>query len=337
MKLGQYKIGKETFIIAEIGSNHNGNYNTAKKLVNEAISCNVDAVKFQVYNTDKKIIKTLPALPHVRKLYKTQYERFKSLELKKWQYFELAGIARKAGLEFFASVCDSDSIEMIKEIVNFYKIPSGEITNIPLLRAVRKENKPVIVSVGASNTAEINMVLRQIPRRNLVLLHCVASYPTPYEQANLKTIPYLIKKYKIPIGYSDHTIGSSACLAAVALGAVVIEKHFTLDKNQPFGDHRLSAEPDEMRGLVKEIRTLENMLGREGKIIATSEENMRRVWRRGLYSDVKIEKHAILNQNMIIPLRPLKGIPAERIDSVIGRRVKRTIRCRQPIYEKDLI
>lgn len=336
MKIGDFDTKKRTFIIAEIGSNHNGDFSLAKAMVRKAAECGVDAVKFQVYNAENLVSRTAPLLSHVKGVHKTQYERFRSLEFSKEQYFELAALAKDSGVFFLASVFDEDIADMLDKIMPAYKIASGDLTNAELISHIAKKNKPIILSTGMATVGEIKKSIALIPKSRLILLHCVSAYPTPMEAANLRAIPFLKKRFKSEIGYSDHTQGILACIAAVALGAVVIEKHFTFDKNIPLGDHKLSLEPDELKQMVGYIRQLEPALGDYGKTPLESEKNISKHLRRSLYAKEDIHKNARISKENIIALRPEDGISAAHIDLIIGKTAKRDILKGQPLKEEYL-
>lgn len=335
MKINDFEIGKKAFVIAEIGSNHNGDFETAKKLIERAAECKVDAVKFQTYRAKKLIIKGAETLAHVSGEHKTQFERLESLEFALEEWTELSEIAKKRGLIFLSTPFDRESADFLDTLVPAFKISSGDLTNLPLIRHVIKKRKPIILSTGLSNTDEIEKIINEVPKENLILLHCVASYPTPLEELNLNSIPFLKEKFEVPVGYSDHSIGTLACKIAVALGACIVEKHFTLDKNQEIGDHKLSADPEDMKELIKEIEMnndldkievekdlLEKILGNYEKRPAPSEFSMIEKMRRSLYAAQDIKAGTVLEGNMLIPLRPAKGISPMEIDSVVGKKVK---------------
>lgn len=318
MKIGNFESKGKIFILAEIGSNHNGDFNLAKMLVEEAANSGADGVKFQTFNPDTIVHKDLPIFPSARGIYKTQHERLSALKLEYEQFKKLKKLANKLGVLFLSTPFDEDSTDFLDEIVPFYKVSSGDIANIPLLKHIAGKRKPVILSTGMANEKEIEKAMDIFPKENIILLHCVALYPTPIEKANLLSIPYLREKYNIPVGYSDHTIGLAACKIAAALGAILIEKHFTLDKNQPIGDHKISMDPADLADLVKEVRNIEKALGVYGKPIE-SEKEAAKIMRRSLYARTYIPKGATVSSNMIVALRPASGLLPEELENLVGK------------------
>jgi len=336
MRIGDVEIGTRVFVVAEVGSNHNGDFAVARELVRAAAQAGADAVKFQVYRGDRLVQKDQATLSHVRGLHRTQRERFQRLEFIQAQWEELAGVARDAGIVFFASVFDEESADRMDPLMPAFKIASGDLTNLPLLRHVAKKGKPVILSTGMATVEEIAEAIEVLPQDRLVLLHCVSSYPTPLEEANLRAIPFLRERFAVPAGYSDHTTGITACLAAVALGAVALEKHFTFDKSQLLGDHRLSADPNDLARLVSGVREIERALGRPEKVPGETERRMREAMRRSLYTRRALPAGALLEAEDVICLRPAGGLPPSALDRVIGRRVRRPLAAEELLREEDL-
>jgi N,N'-diacetyllegionaminate synthase len=330
VKIGQIDISKEVLIIAEVGSNHNGDFETAKQLVCEAAQAGVHAVKFQTYKAENLIRKDVPVLTHVTGKHKFQYERFKSLEFSETQYEGLYSLAQGLKLMFISTPFDEQSADMLNQWVPVFKISSGDLTNLPLLRHVASKKKIVLLSTGMGDDEEIALALRQFEQEQTVLLHCVSLYPTPYEKANLFSIPYLRNKFNVPVGYSDHTIGGIACLGAVALGAQVIEKHFTMNKDQLIGDHKLSLEPGDLKELAVDVKNLSRALGLYSKPVA-SESEMKGKMRRSLVAKNGIKAGTILTPDMVIALRPEDGIPASKFDQVIGKKAKNNIKSGQAL------
>ena len=326
MRIGPVEIGERTFVVAEIGGNHGGDPELAARMIVEAAEAGADAVKFQTYRAELLVHKGEEPLPHVRARYRTQQERFRSLELKEEDYRRLASLARSHGVVFFSTPFDEGSADFLDEMVPAFKIASGDLTNLALIRHVAKKGKPVIMSTGMATVDEIRLAAREVPEARLVLLHCVSAYPAPMEEANLRAIPFLKTAFPgVLIGYSDHTIGTLACLGAVALGAVVIEKHFTTDKGEPIGDHKLSADFEDLKGLVRDIRALEAALGTPSKEVGASESRLRPAMRRGLAAARDLPTGTRIEPQMLVPLRPLRGIPAEQIDQVVGKALRRDV------------
>ncbi|MFC1576140.1 N-acetylneuraminate synthase family protein, partial [Candidatus Omnitrophota bacterium] len=282
MKIGNFNIGKRTFIIAEIGGNHGGSLLKAKELASLAKASGADAVKFQTYDAEKYIEKSFPSMALGKGPHKTQQERFKSLQFDPKEWDSLIEHCRNLSIMFFSTPADADSADFLDKYVLTYKIQSGDVTNIPLIRHIVKKGKPIIMSTGMATEAELEKAVREIPKDKLVLLHCVSIYPTPPDKVSLLSIPYLKKRFNVPVGYSDHTMNSRACLSAVALGAAVIERHFTDNRDQQLGDHKFSADPAGFKEMVDGIREIEKM--REGfdARLSESELKMRNFMRRGL-------------------------------------------------------
>lgn len=325
MRIGKVEIGRRIFIIAEVGSNHNGDFAIARQLVVEAARAGADAVKFQVYRAEKLVSRDLPVMSHVQGQHRTQRERFKSLEFSASQWAELAAVADSTGILFFASVFDEDSADLIDPFVPVFKIASGDLTHLPLLRHVAKKGKPVILSTGMATEDEIAEALDMLASEQVILLHCVSRYPTPPEEANLRSIEFMRDRFRIPVGYSDHMIGNIACVAAAAMGASVIEKHFTLDNTLPFGDHRLSATPGELATLVDSIRQVEAVRGEYKKDPGEAERRMKVPMRRSLHARTEIPKGTVLAAEHVIALRPGTDLAPKNVDRLIGRRARRTI------------
>jgi sialic acid synthase SpsE len=338
VKIGPHEIGTgRAFITAEIGSNHNGSFDTALALVRAAAAAGADAVKFQTYHAEQLIDPTVPTMAHVRGVHKTQFERFKSLQFTPDQWATIASTAAGLGLVFFSTPFDPDAADLLDPLVPAFKIASADLTNVSLIRHVARKGKPVIVSTGMGTVDDIRAAAALVPAGQLVLLHCVSAYPTPMEAANLRAIPYLASEFPgTPVGYSDHTLGTLACLGAVALGAAFVEKHFTNDKAQAIGDHKLSADYDEFGRLVRDIRALEEALGTPGKDVEVCETPMLTVMRRGLAAARPIEAGTVLTADLLLPIRPLRGVPAYRFDDLVGKRVKRALQAAEFIEYEDV-
>ena len=335
MQIGRVDLSSRVCVIAEIGGNHDGDFGAARELVAAAAGAGADAVKFQVYRGERLVQKDAPTMPHVRHLHRTQRERFKSLEFTEAQWHQLAADATQAGIDFLASVFDPASADALSDLVPAYKIASGDLTNLPLLRHVAASEKPIILSTGMASLDEIERALAAVGRTNVVLLHCVSIYPTPPAQANLRAILRLRECFGVPVGYSDHTRGSTACLAAAALGAVVIEKHFTLDTSKSYGDHRLSADPGEMARIVAATREIEQELGSGDKVPSAAEAEMRVAMRRGLYTSRDVAAGVTLSPDDVVCLRPATGLTPAALHRIIGRKTKRALAAEEPLREED--
>lgn len=328
---------KKIIIIAEAGVNHNGDLNLAKKLVQEAAYAGADYVKFQSFDTEDIVTKDAKQASYQEKNTKTkqsQYDMLKKLELDKKAHIELIKECEKCGINFLSTAFDLKNIELLNELgLEIFKIPSGEITNLPYLKAIARLNKKVFMSTGMSNLAQIQEALDILckygtKRKNITLLHCNTQYPTPFEDANLKAMLTLKDAFKLDVGYSDHTQGISVALGAAALGALVIEKHFTLDKSMQGPDHKASLEPCELRAMIKGIREIEMALGDGIKRISKSEKENAKIARKSLVALKDIKKGEILSEENLGTKRPANGISAIRYDEYIGKKALKN-------YKKD--
>lgn len=255
INIGTRKVGKgqPAFIIAEAGINHGGDVEIAKKMIEEAAKCGADAIKFQTYITEKRVSKGDPL-----------YTVFKKCELKEKEYKELSSVAKRNKIIFYSTPFDKESVDLLAALpVLVFKVASFYLVNLGLLEHMATKGLPIIASTGMANTDEISRAVRIFEKHGVdyVLLHCVSAYPTKEEDVNLSVITSLRDRFKCVVGYSDHTLGTKVPVYSVALGASVLEKHFTLDKNQEGPDHKLSADPDEFKKMVSKIRELEKILG----------------------------------------------------------------------------
>jgi N,N'-diacetyllegionaminate synthase len=321
------------FITAEAGVNHNGDIGLAKELVDVAKDAGADAVKFQAFKAENVVIKKAEKARYQKEATgseESQYEMIKKLELTGEDFKELADYANKKGIMFLASPFGKKSVDMLDEIgVPAFKVASGEITNFPLLKYVAKKGKPVILSTGMATLGEIEEALRVIRNQgthDVVLLHCVTSYPAKVEDVNLRAIQTLKCAFKLPVGFSDHTLGITVPIAAVALGAVLIEKHFTLDRNLLGPDHRASLEPDELKRMVRAIREVEKALGDGVKKPTEDEKRIKKVVRRSIVAKVEIPKETVITEDMLDLKRPGTGIEPKHLNKVIGKIAKRDIK-----------
>jgi N-acetylneuraminate synthase len=345
LRIGQKRIGEgyPCYIIAEAGVNHNGDIRLAKRLITAAVKSGADAVKFQTYSTDAIVTKAAGKAAYQKKTSgaaETQYDMLKRLELSREAFRILSDYAKKKEIEFLSSPFDGQSADLLESIgINAYKIPSGEITNIPLLEQIGSYKKPVILSTGMADINEIREGLRAVRRggaRDIVLLHCVTGYPVPLKFANLKMIQTLMKVFKVPVGFSDHTQGIIASILARALGACVIEKHFTLDRSLPGPDHRASLEPSELSELVEQIRIAEAALGNGEKIIARDEAKIKQVARKSLVAKVSISKGTKISPDMIDLKRPGNGIPVKYLSRIIGKKTKVAVK-EDAVFQWDML
>ena len=319
-------------IVAEIGNNHEGRIDVALELIRMARSAGVDAVKFQTHRTEL----------FVRRSDAVRFERLKRWELTAEDWQRLARTAREHGLRFIATPLDLESARMLTPLVDAFKIASGDITFAPLVRAVAAAGKPVILSSGASDLTEIRgavEVVEQTPGFGgaVAVLHCVSCYPAPDDQASLGAIPSLARELGRPIGYSDHTLGIDAVVGAVALGACIVEKHFTLDKHfSEFRDHQLSADPPELGELVVRVRRLESMIGGRAKAVQACEESMRRPIRRSIVARVDLPAGHVVRAEDLAWMRPADGLAPGREVLVVGRPLKRAVASGDPILAESV-
>lgn len=337
MKIADFEIGRsKTFIIAEIGGNHEGSFEKAEEMVRLAAQAGADAVKFQILQAGR-IVHARSSKPAYSGItHQKQWERFKKIEFTKDQYRHLKKTAEANGALFFASVFDAEVLETMDDLLPAYKVASGDLTYYSLLRLIRKKKKPVLLSTGASTMQEIQEAVQWLGKKDLALLHCVCAYPAPYEDMNLKVIPALQKKFKLPVGFSDHSFGIECVLGAVALGACIIEKHFTTDKSIPVGDHRLSVNPHELQLMVDSIRHLEQALGKKQRPVFPAEMRARDLVRRSLYAIEDIKAGQKVTAKNIRALRPLEGMGAEKEPWLIGKPLRHDVSAGAPLFEKDI-
>ena len=332
MKFNNIDTSKKVFIVAEVGNNHEGNFELAKKLVLTAAECGVDAVKFQTFLPDHFI-----STANIERL-----SRLRSFQLSYAQFEILCRLANDNGIEFFSTPLDIPSANFLNKIQPIFKIASGDNNFIHLLKTVMAFDKPVIVSTGLASLKDIEGIYdlfeSQSKTHLLSLLHCVSSYPTPLEQANLLAIKTMSSRFPVSsIGYSDHVAGVQAAIYSVAVGARIVEKHFTLDKMQSsFRDHELSADPPEMRILVQEIRKLESMLGDGSKVLQPCESAMKVDGRRSIAAARDLFIGESISAEDLICLRPGSGFSPGLEEIFLGRVVLRNVSRGQILTEDDL-
>ena len=327
----------KVFIIAEAGVNHNGSLDMAYRLVDVAKETGADAIKFQTFKAEKVVSSKTPKAEYQKKATssdESQLEMIKKLELSFEDFVKLKKYCDKKGIMFLSTPFDHQSIDFLYNLIDIYKIPSGEIINYPYLKHIAAKNKPLIMSTGMANLGEIEEAISIISAVNseakISLLHCTTNYPTSYEEVNLKAMQTLAAAFKLPVGYSDHTLGIEVPIAAVALGARIIEKHFTLDKNLPGPDHKASLEPGEIKEMVKAIRNIEMALGDGIKKPNKSEIEIMKVARRSLIATRDIRVGEIIKESDIIIKRPGTGIPPKFKEIVIGMKIINDIRQDEP-------
>lgn len=322
----------KTFIIAEAGVNHNGSIELAKKLIDIALEAGADAVKFQTFKTENVVSGCAPKAEYQQKTTskdETQFEMIKKLELSFSDFNELKAYCDNKGIIFLSTPFDLDSARFLKEIgLEIFKIPSGEITNYLLLREIGSYRKKVILSTGMADLGEIEDALDVLiesgtKREDITVLHCNTEYPTPFEDVNLKAMLTIKYAFKIEVGYSDHTLGIEIPIAAVGLGARVIEKHFTIDRNLPGPDHKASLEPHELKQMVQAIRNIEKALGDGIKKPSKSELKNLQIARKSIVAKRNIKKGEIFTEENLTIKRPGNGISPMRWNEIIGRKAKK--------------
>lgn len=317
----------KVIIIAEAGVNHNGDLEIAKKLIDTAAIAGANYVKFQTFRPENIVSRYAKKAAYQKETTdntESQLEMLKKLELKKEYHPVLIEYAKRKGIQFLSTPFDLDSIDFLAALdLPLFKIPSGDITNLPYLEKIGKLQKPVILSTGMSTLAEVEKavgVLRKSGCSEISVLHCNTEYPTPYEDVNLKAMITLRDKLSIPVGYSDHTPGIEVPIAAVAMGAEIIEKHFTLDRNMEGPDQKASLEPDELKAMVRAIRNIEKALGSPEKTVSDSELKNITIARKSIVAKEKISKGDIFTIDNITVKRPGNGISPMRWYEVIGKK-----------------
>ncbi len=330
---------RHTIIIAEAGVNHNGNMDIAKRLIDAAADAGVDYVKFQTFKTENLVSFNAPTAEYQKAATQetSQYAMLKRLELNEQQHIELIEYCNKKGVKFLSTAFDMDSIDLLESLnLDLWKIPSGEITNYPYLARIAATGKPIIMSTGMCDTNDINNALDALiengaTNESITLLHCNTQYPTPYEDVNLLAMNTIKSDYGLATGYSDHTQGIEIPIAAVALGACVIEKHFTLDRNMEGPDHKASLEPAELKKMVEAIRIVEQALGSASKTVSPSEAQNKSIARKSIVAKRNIHKGETLTEDNITVKRPGNGISPMKWREVIGTPATRDFAPDEPI------
>ena len=324
--------GHPCFVIAEAGVNHNGDPRLAGELVRVAAEAGADAVKFQTFAAERLATPAAPKASY--QVARTERDEsaqamLRRLELDRDDHVQLIADCKSAGVMFLSSAFDEGSADMLDELgVDAFKVPSGEITNVSYLRHVTAKKRPLIVSTGMSTLEEVEVAvaaIRETADVPFVLLHCVSLYPAPLAGTNLRAMETMRARFGVPVGYSDHTEGLTAALAAVALGAAVIEKHFTVDRALPGPDHAASLEPDELRALIQGIRGVESALGDGVKRPLPEEAETAVVARKSVVAVADIQAGAAIERDMLAIKRPGTGLPPAKLDWVVGRAARKAI------------
>ena len=321
-------------IIAEAGVNHNGSIELAKKLVEKAKEAGVDYIKFQTFKASKLVTKAAKQAEYQQKNIgkegDSQYQMLKKLELSPEEHEVLIDYCHQLGIKFFSTAFDFDSIDYLHSLnLGLWKIPSGEVTNYPFLKRIAAYNEPTILSTGMCDMQDVRAAVNALyknglSKENLILLHCNTEYPTPFEDVNLKAMDALRNEFGVEVGYSDHTKGIEVPIAAVALGATVIEKHFTLDRNMEGPDHKASLEPDELKAMVSAIRNIEKAVGGDGtKHVSESEKKNIAIARKSIVAACDIKVGEIFTEQNLTVKRPGNGISPMRWEEVLGQSAKR--------------
>jgi len=336
IKIGNKLIGEGNpcFVIAEAGVNHNGSITMAKKLINSAKKAKADAVKFQTFKTENLVAKDAEMADYQKRNIgkkESQFRMLKKLELSQEDFHKLKKYADDKNILFLSTPYDKESVDFLKKLgVLAFKISSADITNHPLLRYVAKKKLPIILSTGMSTLEDVKeavKIIRVAGTENLILLQCHFNYPAKTEEVNLRVMETLRQEFQVPVGYSDHTMGIEVPIAAVALGAVVIEKHFTLDRSLPGPDHKASLEPGELKEMIRGIRNVEMAFGSFLKFPTKSEMKNRKISRRSIVAAINIPKGTLISAKMISVKRPGIGIPPKYLNEVIGRKAIKEIKA----------
>lgn len=330
---------KRTLIIAEAGVNHNGDINLAKQLIDAAADAKVDYVKFQTFKAENLVSKSAKKAEYQKTNTKnndSQYSMLKALELSDTDHEILIKYCNEKKVKFLSTAFDFDSIEYLKDKLDFYKIPSGEITNYPYLVKVAKLGLSIVMSTGMATLQEVKealtvLVENGVPKENITILHCNTEYPTPMQDVNLTAMNTIGHELGVDIGYSDHTLGIEIPIAAVALGATVIEKHFTLDRNLEGPDHAASLEPDELKNMVSAIRNIELALGNGVKEPSESEQKNISIARKSIVASSEIKIGEVFSEDNITVKRPGTGVSPMKWNEVLGQKASKNYKIDENI------
>lgn len=335
-------------IIAEAGVNHNGSIETARRLIDVACDAGADFVKFQTFKAEKLVAKNARKAAYQQQNMQdgdgTQFDMLSKLELSEDDHFKLRDYASSRGIKFFSTAFDDEGLDFLDSLgLTIFKIPSGEITNLPYLKKVANKKKPTILSTGMATLGEIesalNVLLENGLRRNqITVLHCNTEYPTPFLDVNLKAMNTIAQAFNVKVGYSDHTLGIEVPIAAVALGARCIEKHFTLSRSMEGPDHKASLEPDELKAMVAAVRNIEKAISGSGlKEPSPSETKNKEIARKSIHLRNDLSKGHILEAADLIMKRPGNGISPMNIDTVLGKKLAQDLASDTILEFKHLI
>ena len=337
--MAQHRVPGRVCVIAEVGSVHDGSFGNARCLVDVAAKCGADVVKFQTHIAEAETLRDAPMPPYFKG--EPRYEYFQRTAFSHSQWRELKSRCDERGIEFLSSPFSIEAVELLEQIgVTRYKIPSGEVTNLPLLDVVAQTGKPVLLSSGMSSWVELDAAVNTILRHHdkLTVLQCTSEYPCPYEQVGLNVMLEMRERYHLPVGLSDHTLTNYAVFAAVTLGASVVEKHLTFSRRMYGSDAPHSLEPAEFAEMVQGVRAIETMLASpvDKNAIAARLRGMKETFEKSVVSLVDIPVGAIITREMVGVKKPGTGIPAARLGEIIGRRACRTIPKDSLLSDDDL-
>jgi N,N'-diacetyllegionaminate synthase len=344
--LGEKLIGKThpCFVIAEAGINHNGQLKLAFQLIEIAKKAGADAIKFQLFSVEEMVSSNSENAPYQKKGSgeNTMDEMAKHYDLSWKKHIDLAGYCEKVGILYMSSCFDPNAVDYYVNNLGgiCHKIASGELTNYPLLTYMAKSKIPIILSTGMADLSDVDGAINQIQNagnNSIILLHCVSSYPAYPSEINLKAMNTLAKKFNLLVGYSDHTIGNDAAIAAVALGAVIIEKHFTIDKSLHGPDHSMSLSPKELKGFIMAIHKTKKLMGDGVKRATPAEIEMQKYARRGVVAKTDIKTGEVINESMLTLKRPAIGIDPRSMGEIVGKIAQNDIMKDFPINWDDIV
>lgn len=330
--------GAPVYIVAEAGSNHDRDLAQARRLIEVAAEAGADAVKFQTFLADRIVAETPTRAKYLDAILppgKTMSELFRELELPREWHAELKTYAESCGLDFLSTPFDFEAVDLLDSLgVKAFKVASYELWHLPLIRDIASRGKPIMCSTGMANIGDVQQavdVVRSTGNEQLILLHCVVNYPPPFSQLNLRAIETMRRAFGVPVGWSDHTPGWLAPVVATALGAAVVEKHYTTDRTRPGPDHRFALEPDELAAMVRAVRDTEASLGDGVKRMAPAEADLYITARRSLFAARDIAAGSVMTDDDVAILRPGTGIEVRDLSQVIGRTARRAIVRHEPL------
>lgn len=334
-----------TIIIAEAGVNHNGDIELAKQLIEVAAKCGADYVKFQTFKTENVVSKDAKQADYQKQntgQTESQFDMLKRLELSEEQHYLLKEHCQQHNIQFLSTGFDHESLLFLEKMnLGLWKIPSGELTNLPYLEYMANQPQQLVLSTGMANIDEISIALKVLmskgkSKEEITILHCTTEYPTPYDEVNLKAMLHIEQTVKTKVGYSDHTKGIEVPIAAVAMGATIIEKHFTLNNNLPGPDHKASLEPEEFKAMVDGIRIVEKALGDAYKEPTPSEIKNKIVARRSIHINKKLVEGHIITEDDLVMKRPGDGISPMQMHEIIGQTINKDLVCGRILKWEDI-